>query len=175
MRDRNGNYLPDGTYTCSATFVGRGPAHFPLIDVEEVSSIYTQSIRPFNKLGVTLYWDDKLLNAAGEWGDNAGRMNDSKVTQLTYGATPPRVTTYVATNGGYNNGDVSTLNSWFNAIDLGLGMFQFTVSTISGQCLDGALPIVSDIDVSGPRNTPVVFTYQNFKNKFFSPNSYDIT
>ncbi|HPJ45945.1 MAG TPA: hypothetical protein PL017_07585, partial [Tenuifilaceae bacterium] len=53
--------VPNGTYSASATFYGRGPSHFPMHDVEQLDGIVTSAIRPFNKLVNTIYWDDRNI------------------------------------------------------------------------------------------------------------------
>lgn len=165
----NGTLVTDGTFSASATFLGRGPAHFPIYDAEALSGIETYSVRPFNKLGPTIYWDDTQIAAANRWGDNTGAMDETSVRQLKINSNTPRIWTYFGNNGGFANGDGATMNSWFNAIDLGLPFIPFSVATSTTACINGAAPLIGNIFKTGPINTPVNFTQADFTSKFFDP------
>lgn len=168
LKDANGNDLSDGNFSASATFLSRGPAHFPLYDVESLSGITTSSVRPFNKLDPTLYWDDSNI---ADWADKSG-TNAMAVTtqrQLVIGSTTPRVWTYSNNNSENNNGNRNTMNSWFNAIDLGLAGFDFTIVESSTQCNNGSLPVVSDIYKEGAKNVDVFFLDTDFTKKYSDP------
>ncbi|KAB2869037.1 MAG: tandem-95 repeat protein, partial [Bacteroidales bacterium] len=170
----NGDVAGDGSFSASATFLGRGPAHFPVYDVEALSGIETSSIRPFNKLGPTIYWDDSQIYSSGEWGDNNGSMNETSISQLKINAGVPRIWTYYGANGLWDNGNNNTMNSWFNAIDLGLPSIPFTVSTSATKCTNGAAPLIGDIYKSGAINTNITFTQSDFTSKFFDPNKISL-
>ncbi len=167
FKDDLGNDVSDGVINASATFLGRGPAHFPIYDVEALSGIETASVRPFNKLGPTLYWDDTKIDAASQWGDSNGKMDETVVTQLKINAGIERVWTYYGSNGGYYNGNNNTMNSWFNAIDLGMPSIPINISTNSSKCENGDVPIIADIYKETPINTSLNFESSDFENKFF--------
>lgn len=170
LKDASGNLLTDGNFTASATFLARGPAHFPLYDVESLNGITTSSIRPYRKLDPTLYWDDSNIS---NWQDLSGTnaMASTQQKQLVINSTTPRIWTYSGNNGPNNNGNKNTMNSWFNAIDLGLSGFNYKVVTSPTQCNNGALPIVADINKSGPKNVDIPFTVTDFTNKYSDPNN----
>ncbi|MCW3785733.1 cadherin domain-containing protein, partial [Plebeiibacterium sediminum] len=167
FKDDSGNDVSDGLVNASATFLGRGPAHFPIYDAEALSGIETASVRPFNKLGPTLYWDDSNISAISEWGDNTGKMDETVITQLKINAGIERIWTYFGNNGGFNNGNTNTMNSWFNAIDLGLPSIPINISTNPSKCENGDAPIVADIYKQTPINTNLTFSATDFENKFF--------
>ncbi|EAY29381.1 T9SS C-terminal target domain-containing protein [Microscilla marina] len=168
LKDANGTLLTDGNFTASGTFLARGPAHFPLYDVESLSGITTSSIRPYSKLNPTLYWDDSNIS---DWADKSGTnaMAVTKQSQLVINANTPRVWTYSSNNNENNNGNKNTMNSWFNAIDLGLAGFDFTIVTSTSQCNNGSLPVVSDIQKSGVKNADIAFANTDFTNKYSDP------
>ncbi|MBS3776810.1 MAG: hypothetical protein KGY70_16550, partial [Bacteroidales bacterium] len=165
FKDKAGNEVADGTYSASATFLGRGPAHFPLYDVETLSNVEALSIRPFNKLGPTLYWDDTPVDNAGQWGDNTGNMDNTQVNQLQNGASVPRIWTY---ENGFDNGDENSMNTWFNAIDLGMKTIDLKVAS-TDTCKEGDAPIVADTYKDTTVNTTVDFTAYDFERKFSDP------
>lgn len=170
LKDANDNLLTDGNFKASATFLARGPAHFPLYDVESLSGITTSSVRPYSKLDPTLYWDDSKIT---DWEDKSGTnaMAVTTKTQLVINSKTPRVWTYSGTSSERNNGNWHTMNSWFNAIDLGLSSFNYTVETSGSQCDNGALPLVGNISKSGPKNTDITFTTGDFTGKYSDPGS----
>ncbi len=167
FKDDSGNAVSDGVISASATFLGRGPAHFPIFDAEALSGIETASVRPFNKLGPTLYWDDSKISAVGEWGDNTGKMDETVVTQLKINAGIERIWTYFGNNGGFSNGNENTMNSWFNAIDLGMPSIPINISTNASKCENGDAPIIADIYKETPINASLTFSASDFENKFF--------
>ncbi len=167
FKDDSGNAVSDGVISASATFLGRGPAHFPIYDAEALSGIETASIRPFNKLGPTLYWDDSKISAVGEWGDNTGKMDETVVTQLKINAGIERIWTYYGNNGNFQNGNGNTMNSWFNAIDLGMPSIPINISTNASKCENGNAPIIADIYKETPINASLTFSASDFENKFF--------
>ncbi len=118
FKDDNGNIVLNADYTASATFLGRGPAHFPLYDVESLSGLSTSSVRPFRKLELTNYWDDSQITT---WGDALGAMDETQRTQVVINEDVPRMWTFnSAQQNTPHNGNMNTLNSWFHAVDLGL-------------------------------------------------------
>jgi gliding motility-associated-like protein len=167
FRDDDGNIVPNGHFSASATFLGRGPAHFPLYDVESLSGISTSSIRPFNKLGPTLYWDDTQIS---NWGDAGGAMVETSQSQLVIENHVPRLWVYDASEGQHN-GNGTTLNSWFNAIDLGLPEVNFDVNQSLIKCINGDAPYVADIYMVTGVNTIIPFTVADFEEKYFDPNN----
>jgi gliding motility-associated-like protein len=165
-----GAVVNNNTYTASATFFGRGAAHFPMYDVEQMDGITTSSIRPFNRLNTTIYWDDSQI---GLWGDldNLGRMDETSKKQLKISNNTPRTWIYEGdehTNVSHN-GEVNTLNTWFNAIDLGFNDIVLEVSQSDTKCLDGSAPWIGDVYKEGPKNTDLIFEAQNFDVKFSHP------
>jgi gliding motility-associated-like protein len=172
FRDDNGDTIPNGNITASATFLGRGPANFPLYDVESLSGISTSSIRPFNKLGPTLYWDDTQIS---DWGDSGGAMTETSQSQLTIDNHIPRVWVFDSSKEtDQHNGNLATLNSWFNAIDLGLSDINLKVSQSLTKCVNGYAPYVGDIYMEGPINGVITFAEDNFIVKYFDPNDNDL-
>nr|WP_319399486.1 Calx-beta domain-containing protein [uncultured Carboxylicivirga sp.] len=165
FKDDNGNIVSDGSYTASGTFLGRGPAHFPLYDVESLSGISTYSVRPFNKLGPTLYWDDSQVQY---WGDQgSGTMAETTQSQLVINNHVPRVWTY---NNNAYNGDGTTLNSWFNAIDLGMSSINFDVITSETKCVNGEAPVIGDVHKVGDIDEVLSFSLDDFTEKYYDPN-----
>ncbi|MBU8893127.1 MAG: hypothetical protein KOO66_10140, partial [Bacteroidales bacterium] len=172
FRDDNGDLVPNGTISASATFLGRGPANFPLYDVESLSGISTSSIRPFNKLGPTLYWDDSQIT---DWGDSGGSMTETSQTQLTIDNHIPRVWVFdPAKVGDQHNGNLATMNSWFNAIDLGVPEINFRVSQSATKCINGYAPYVGNIYKYGPLNTDISFTEADFTDRYFDAYNDDL-
>ena len=192
LKDGNGTVLTDGTFSASATFLARGPAHFPLRDVETLEGITASSIRPFNRLEPTLYWDDyQIDNPTGAkgspnstWGDDTGGggMDATQLSQFEIGSTIPRVWTYdPSKNNGsdHYNGNLNTINTWFNAIDLGIPSFNYQIITDNTACNDGSLPIIGDIEKFGKQNQTISLTYttptnttdSDFNSKFSDPNN----
>jgi gliding motility-associated-like protein len=166
----NGAEVSNGEYSASATFLGRGPAHFPMYDVEQMDGITTSSIRPFNRLNTTIYWDDSQIE---EWGDieGLGRMDATTQKQLKISQNTPRTWIYegeVHVNISHN-GEVNTLNTWFNAIDLGYNDIVFEVAQSDTKCLDGSAPWVGDVYKEGPKNNDLVFAAEDFDVKFSHP------
>ncbi len=166
----NGAEVADGEYSASATFFGRGPAHFPMYDVEQMDGITTSSIRPFNRLNTTIYWDDSQIT---EWGDieGLGRMDATSQKQLKIGQNTPRTWIYEGDDHVNipHNGEVNTLNTWFNAIDLGYNDIVFEVAQSDTKCLDGEAPWVGDVYKEGPKNNNLVFDEADFDPKFSHP------
>ncbi|MCU4157655.1 tandem-95 repeat protein [Carboxylicivirga sp. A043] len=167
----DGDEVEDGIYSASATFLGRGPAHFPLYDVESLSGISTYSIRPFNKLGPTLYWDDSQIDY---WGDSSGSgaMDETVRTQLTIENHKPRVWTY---NYNAYNGEGTTMNSWFNAIDLGMPVINFEVTTGTDKCVNGEAPVLGDIHLVAGIDEVINFQLSDFTDKYYDPNDLPLT
>ncbi len=170
FKNDNGVEVNDGVYSASATFLGRGPAHFPLYDVESLSGISTYSIRPFNKLGPTLYWDDTNV---GLWGDQgSGTMAETAQDQLVINNHIPRVWTY---NGNNYNGNNTTFNSWFNAIDLGMSTINFEVTTSTTKCVNGEAPVIGNVIKVGAINEVLTFALSDFSDKYYDPNDLPLT
>ncbi|MBS2213182.1 tandem-95 repeat protein [Carboxylicivirga mesophila] len=169
----NGSEVADGSYTATATFLGRGPAHFPLYDVESLSGISTYSIRPFNKLGPTLYWDDTQISS---WGDPTGNgsMDETLQKQLTINNHIPRVWIYDSNNTAYN-GNGTTMNSWFNAIDLGMPLINFDVTTGTTKCVNGEAPVLGDIHLVAGIDEVISFNLTDFTDKYYDPNDLELT
>jgi len=177
LKNGNGDDVANGTFSASATFVARGPAHFPVGDVEGVNGVSASSIRPFNKLDPTIYWDDTQIT---DWGDDtgAGRMDATKKRQLLIGSTTPRIWTYDDTkdnNTSNYNGNRNTMNTWFNAIDLGIPSFNYQIITDNTACIDGSLPLIGDIAKEGEINNDINFTSDDFTSKFEDPSSASLT
>ncbi|WP_291856142.1 hypothetical protein, partial [Marinilabilia sp.] len=165
-----GAEVADGEYSASATFFGRGPAHFPMYDVEQMDGITTSSIRPFNRLNTTIYWDDSQITT---WGDveGLGRMDATSQKQLKIGQNTPRTWIYDGDDRQNvpHNGEVNTLNTWFNAIDLGYNDIVFEVAQSDTKCLNGEAPWVGDVYKEGPKNNDLVFESADFDPKFSHP------
>lgn len=165
-----GAEVNDGEYSASATFFGRGPAHFPMYDVEQMDGITTSSIRPFNRLNTTTYWDDSQISL---WGDieGLGRMDATSQKQLKIDQNTPRTWIYegVTHVNDPHNGEVNTLNTWFNAIDLGYNDIVFEVAQSDSKCLNGEAPWVGDVYKEGPKNNDLVFEAADFDPKFSHP------
>ena len=162
-----GAIVENGRYWASASFLARGTAHFPMYDVEQLDGITTSSIRPFNKLKTTLYWDDTQIT---RWGDetNTGLMNATKKKQLVIDNDVPRIWSWnPALEFTNHNGNLNSMNTWFNAIDLGYSKINLKVQNSETKCVDGNAPWVGDIYVEGPKNTPLAFTIEDFDYKFF--------
>ncbi len=164
-----GAEVPIGTYNASATFMGRGPTNFPVYDVEQCDGVITSSVRPFKKLNATIYWDDTLIS---RWGDETGQglMDETQRTQLVIGSTVPRIWSWNSSLENTNfNGNINTMNTWFNAIDLGYSSFNIHVTQSVTKCVDGLAPWVGDIYKEGTLNTTITFTQSDFTTKFFDP------
>ncbi|MBN2891588.1 MAG: hypothetical protein JXL97_06965, partial [Bacteroidales bacterium] len=164
LKDASGNTVADGNYNCIPQLLARGPAHFPVYDVEALNEIESYSVRPFEKFDPTLYWDDAKIVAAGDWGDDNGAMDATTEDQYLINSSTPRIWTYFGNNGGYDNGNTNTFNQWFYAIDLGLASLGFEV--VEGGCVNGAAPVISDIYKSGPINTDISFSAADFEDKY---------
>ena len=164
-----GAEVPVGIYNASATFMGRGPTHFPVYDVEQCDGVITSSVRPFRKLNATIYWDDTFIS---RWGDETGQglMDATQRTQLVNGANVPRIWSWNAALETVNfNGNRNTMNTWFNAIDLGYSNFKIHVTQSATKCVNGLAPWVGDIYKEAPLNTTITFTQADFTVKFFDP------
>ncbi|PRY97821.1 gliding motility-associated-like protein [Marinilabilia salmonicolor] len=164
-----GAEVADGEYSASATFFGRGPAHFPMYDVEQMDGITTSSIRPFNRLNTTIYWDDSQIDY---WGDytGQGRMDGTAQKQLKISTNTPRNWVYHGAWQGFShNGEENTLNTWFNAIDLGYNDIVFEVAQSDTKCLNGEAPWVGDVYKEGPKNNDLIFEAADFDPKFSHP------
>ncbi len=161
-----------GNYNASATFLGRGPAHFPLYDVEQMDGITTSSIRPFNKLKTTIYWDDSQITT---WGDPTGLMDETQRKQLVVEKDVPRIWSWRNLQTTPHNGNLNTLNTWFNALDLGYSSIGLKVEESATKCVDGLAPWVGDIYKEGPKNTNLIFTAADFTYKFFDPRDYALS
>ncbi|MGE0089642.1 MAG: Ig-like domain-containing protein, partial [Bacteroidales bacterium] len=161
-----GALVPDGIYNASATFLGRGPSHFPLYDVEQLSGITTSAIRPFNKLNTTIYWDDTRLL---DWGDESGTgaMTETQQKQLRVENHVPRTWSFNGNGDDDNNGNLNTMNTWFNAIDLGYTSFGVKVRESATKCVDGSQPYVGDVYMQGPLETDIIFEVEDLDYKFF--------
>ncbi|MEA3317551.1 MAG: hypothetical protein U9R54_06300, partial [Bacteroidota bacterium] len=167
-----GAEVANGNYNASATFLGRGPAHFPLYDVEQMDGITTSSIRPFNKLNTTIYWDDSQIS---QWGDQDGGslMDETQQKQLVVENDVPRTWSYhsALANDNYN-GNKNTLNTWFNAIDIGYSNVGIHVQESADKCVDGLSPWVGDLYMEGEKNSNILFDSTDFNYKFFDPRDY---
>jgi gliding motility-associated-like protein len=164
-----GAEVPVGVYNASATFMGRGPTNFPVYDVEQCDGVTTSSVRPFRKLNATIYWDDTFIS---RWGDETGQglMDATQRTQLVQGATVPRIWSWNAALQNTNfNGNMNTMNTWFNAIDLGYSNIKIHVTQSATKCINGLAPWVGNIYKEGPLNTNITFTQADFTSKFFDP------
>jgi hypothetical protein len=167
FKDDDGNEVANQDYSASATFLGRGPAHFPLYDVESLSSLTTSSIRPFRKLELTNYWDDSQITT---WGDDGGAMQETDTVQLVINEEVPRMWTFdIADQYSNHNGNMNTMNSWFHAIDLGLSSMTLRVQQSDTKCVDGTAPYVGDIYKYGDKNSTMNFEDTDFSYKFFDP------
>ncbi|MFO8235484.1 MAG: Ig-like domain-containing protein, partial [Bacteroidales bacterium] len=175
FRNDNGTIVSNGPVSISATFYGRGATHFPLYDVETLSGVSTKTKRPFNKLCPTLYWDDSQIS---DWGDDGGTgsMDETDTTQLIHGNTEiPRVWAFNLDREDENhNGNINTLNSWYNAIDLGRSNINSEVITSDTLCIDGSKPILGDIHVDTTKNDFLYFNSSDFTNKFSDPADNDM-
>ncbi|HAF27815.1 MAG TPA: hypothetical protein DCG75_02100, partial [Bacteroidales bacterium] len=172
FRNDNGTVIANGDITTSATFLGRGPAHFPIYDAETLSGIETSSIRPFNKLGPTMYWDDRRIT---DWGDTGGAMDETDTSQLVIENHISRVWTYDSGKQyDSHNGNLNTLNSWFNAIDLGLPEINFSISTSGTKCVNGEAPYVGDIYIESDVDVVHTFNLTEFEDKYFDPKNDDL-
>jgi hypothetical protein len=171
FKNDNDVVIDDGNMNSSATFLGRGPAHFPVYDVESLSGISTSSIRPFNKLGPTLYWDDTQIT---DWGDVGGSMIETQQSQLEIDNHVPRVWVFDdAKEFDQHNGNLATFNSWFNAIDLGLPNVVYKVQTGSN-CVNGDAPYVGDIYIESAVNAVHTFSVLELEEKYFDPKNDDL-
>ena len=165
FRNDNGEIVSNGDVSISATFFGRGATNFPLYDVETLSEVSTKTKRPFNKLCPTLYWDDSKIS---DWGDDSesDAMSGTDTTQLVYGNQDlPRVWSL----GDYNdqhNGNMNTMNTWYNAIDLGRGDIKAEVITSDTLCINGDRPVIADIQVDTTKNNTLSFDESDFTDKF---------
>ena len=167
-----GAEVAEGDYNASATFLGRGPAHFPLYDVEQMDGVTTSSIRPFIKLETTIYWDDTEITL---WGDQDGGdlMDETQRKQLVVENDVPRIWSYHEDLADVNyNGNKNTLNTWFNALDLGYSSIGLHVQESATKCVYGLAPWVGDIYMEGPKNIDIEFDTLDFTYKFFDPREY---
>jgi len=164
-----GAEVPVGTYRASATFLGRGPTHFPVYDVEQLDGVQTTAVRPFKKLNASIYWDDTFIS---RWGDETGGglMDETQRKNLVVNQTVPRTWSWNAALEDENfNGNINTMNTWFNAIDLGYSQITLNVSQSATKCVDGLAPYVGDIYKEGLPNNNITFTQLDFTKKFFDP------
>lgn len=164
-----GAEVPVGTYKASATFLGRGPTHFPVYDVEQLDGVQTTAVRPFKKLNASIYWDDTFIS---RWGDETGGglMDETQRKNLVVNQTVPRTWSWNAALEDENfNGNINTMNTWFNAIDLGYSQITLNVSQSATKCVDGLQPYVGDIYKEGLPNNNITFTQLDFTKKFFDP------
>ena len=170
FRNDNGDIVSNGPVSISATFYGRGATNFPLYDVETLSEVNTKTKRPFNKLCPTLYWDDSQIS---DWGDDGGTgsMDETDTTQLVFGNdTIPRVWAFNdSRQGAPHNGNMNTMNSWYNAIDLGRANIECEVVTSDSLCVNGSRPYVADVHVDTTKNDTYHFKESDFTNKFSDP------
>lgn len=167
FKDDNGDPVSEADYQASATFLGRGPAHFPLYDVESLSGLTTSSVRPFKKLELTNYWDDSQIST---WGDDGGSMDETDKVQLIINEDVPRMWSFdSASEYSNHNGNLNTLNSWFHAIDLGLSKMVFRVEQSDSKCVDGTAPYVGDVYKYEDINTTMNFEDSDLSDKFFDP------
>jgi gliding motility-associated-like protein len=149
--------------------MGRGSTNFPVYDVEQCDGVTTSSVRPFRKLNTTIYWDDTFIS---RWGDETGQglMDATQRTQLVNGANVPRIWSWnPALESNNFNGNMNTMNTWFNAIDLGYSNIKIHVTQSATKCINGLAPWVGDIYKEGPLNTNITFTQADFTSKFFDP------
>jgi gliding motility-associated-like protein len=161
--------VPVGNYKASATFLGRGSTNFPVYDVEQCDGVVTSSVRPFRKLNATIYWDDTYIT---RWGDETGQglMDETQKKQLVHGANVPRIWSWNGALQNTNfNGNRNTMNTWFNAIDLGYSDITIQVSQSATKCIDGLAPWVGDVYKEAPLNTEITFTQEDFTDKYFDP------
>ncbi|MGE0078543.1 MAG: Ig-like domain-containing protein [Bacteroidales bacterium] len=164
-----GAEAPVGTYKASATFLGRGPTNFPVYDVEQLDGVQTSAIRPFKKLNTSIYWDDTYIS---RWGDETGDglMDETQRKQLVINKRVPRIWSWNAALENINfNGNKNTMNTWFNAIDLGYSEIIIKVSQSDTKCVNGLAPYVGDIYKDGLPNNTVTFAQLDFTKKFFDP------
>jgi len=132
IRDAQGNIHPDGaSFDAQAIFLYAGVTHFPLYDVERMSNFTNEAIRPFQRLGPTLYWDDTNIPGQGSPSGSLTIDPSSANIQLNNPATPTGVVRrWVFDNNGTNpnNGNLNTLNTWFAGLELASN-FQYSVSS----------------------------------------------
>lgn len=165
----NGSIVPVGTYHASATFLGRGSTHFPMYDVEQLDGVQTAAVRPFKKLNNTIYWDDTFIDP---WGDatGGGQMNETQKKQLVINSTVPRIWSWNSDLENTNfNGNLNTLNTWYNAIDLGYSNITINVTQSATKCVDGLAPYVGDLYKDTLPNRTLRFKQVDFTKKFFDP------
>ena len=162
----NGAEVAPGTYKASATFLGRGPTHFPMYDVEQLDGVNTSAIRPFKKLNTSVYWDDTKIS---KWGDPTGKMVDTKQKQLIVGQHTPRLWSWRNLPDSSHNGNLNTMNTWYNAIDLGYSAIVLNVTQSLTKCVDGLVPYVGDIYKDTIPNNSIIFKQIDFTKKFFDP------
>jgi len=169
FRTDAGAEVPVGTYRASATFLGRGPTHFPMYDVERLDGVQTNAVRPFKKLNTSIYWDDTFIS---RWGDETGGglMDETRRKNLVVGQNIPRTWSWNSALEDVNfNGNKNTMNTWFNAIDLGYSQITLNVTQSETKCVDGLRPYVGDIYKEGLPNNNITFTQLDFTKKFFDP------
>ncbi|HRX31552.1 MAG TPA: hypothetical protein P5349_06645, partial [Tenuifilaceae bacterium] len=170
-----GAEVAPGNYYASATFMGRGPTNFPVYDVEQCDGVTTSSVRPFKKLNATIYWDDTNIS---RWGDETGNglMDETQQKQLVIGNNIPRIWSWNSSLENVNfNGNMNTMNTWFNAIDLGYSSITIHVSQSTTKCVNGLAPWVGDIYKEGLPNNTITFSQANFTKKFFDPTEDALT
>ncbi|MDX9770621.1 MAG: tandem-95 repeat protein, partial [Tenuifilaceae bacterium] len=173
FKNDNGAPVANKTYNASATFLGRAPSHFPLYDVETLSGITTSAIRPFSKLNTTIYWDDTQITRWGDVNDPpTGLMDNTQQKQLRVENHIPRNWMYRSDwQGTRHNGEENTMNTWFNAIDLGYSSFDVVVQQSAHKCVDGSAPWVGDVYIEKGINEMVTFDRETLEYKYFHPGS----
>ena len=173
FKNDNGAPVANKTYNASATFLGRAPSHFPLYDVETLSGITTSAIRPFSKLNTTIYWDDTQITRWGDVNDPpTGLMDNTQQKQLRVENHVPRNWMYRSDwQGTRHNGEENTMNTWFNAIDLGYSSFDVVVQQSAHKCVDGSAPWVGDVYIEKGIDEVVTFDRETLEYKYFHPGS----
>ncbi|OFX27731.1 MAG: hypothetical protein A2041_04005, partial [Bacteroidetes bacterium GWA2_31_9b] len=164
-----GAEVANGTYKASSTFLGRGPTHFPVYDVEQLDGVNTSAIRPFKKLNASIYWDDTYIS---RWGDETGNglMDETQQKNLIVNQNVPRTWSWNSALENMNfNGNRNTMNTWFNAIDLGYSEVIINVTQSATKCEDGLVPYIGDIYKDTLPNKTVIFKQLDFTKKFFDP------
>ncbi len=164
-----GAEVAPGVYKASTTFLGRGPTHFPVYDVEQLDGVQTSAVRPFKKLNASIYWDDTFIS---RWGDETGGglMDETQRKNLVVNQNIPRIWSWNEDLVDEKfNGNKNTMNTWFNAIDLGYSRIIIKVTQSQTKCVDGLLPYVGDIHKEGLPNSNITFAQADFTQKFFDP------
>ncbi|TAF64014.1 MAG: gliding motility-associated C-terminal domain-containing protein [Cytophagales bacterium] len=127
IKDKQGNNHANGaSFNGRVNFLMAGITHFPFYDVENCEAVTAEAVRPYNRLGATLYWDDTDIEA------NGGTLTVFAGTAKFQLSNPPTTTLrkWVFNNAGGdpNNGNLNTMNAWFAGLDFN-NDFTYSVSS----------------------------------------------